>query len=142
VHSALLLGLSARDGVERTHAVDAVLDLAAESAIDGIALGSELAALLRADAVVGTRVATGLSEVFRADSAMAEVVVNCLVPALDAVEGRRDAHQFVDLLADAAIAAGRKVRLPAAFEALAGSSAKTQLARACRRVPRSTADAA
>lgn len=135
VHTALLLGLAARNGTEVTHAVDAVLDLVARQALDGVALGGELDALLRAEAVVGSRVATGLAEVFRGDPATAGVLLDCLGAALDAIPGRRDAHLFVDLLARLAVAAGRTVRLPDALAAVARSTARSQLALAARRVP-------
>ena len=134
-YAALLLGLAARNGVEVAHADDAVLDLTSRGAVDGAVLGELLAASLRAEAVVGSRVATGLAEVFRADPSTGAVLVDCLTVALPAIEGRRDAHLYVDLLADAAIASGRTVRLPESFVEAARSKAKTQLARACRRVP-------
>jgi hypothetical protein len=85
--------------------------------------------------VVGSRVAAGLAEVFRADPGTADLLVDCLAAALEAFAGRRDAHQFVDLLADAAVATRRSVRLPGLLSEVACGSARTQLARACRRVP-------
>jgi hypothetical protein len=134
-HSALLLGLAARNGAEVTHAVDALLDLHARGGLDGASLGAELDALLRAEAVVGSRVAAGLAEVFRSEPATAGVLLDGLVAAQDAVVGRRDAHLFVDLLARLAVAAGRTVRLPDALAAVAQGTARSQLALAARRVP-------
>lgn len=59
--SARALGLGARNGGERTRAVDAVIDLAHRRLLDGRCLGDQLRALLAADALVGSRVAAGLA---------------------------------------------------------------------------------
>jgi hypothetical protein len=141
VHTALLLGLSAHNGGERAHSVDALLDLALRGVLDGSGLGTALDRMLRAGAVVGSRVAAGLADVFRADPGTADVLVDCLAAALPAFEGRRDAHLYVELLADAALAGRRTVRLSDALAEAARGSARTQLARACRRVPQPAEDA-
>ena len=59
----------------------------------------------------------------------------CLVEALPALAGRREAHQFVDLLAQLAIERGRTVALPEPFAGTATGRSTSLLAQACRRVP-------
>jgi hypothetical protein len=58
------------------------------------------------------------------------------VAALAAFDGRRDAHMFIDLMAQLATERGQVVPLPEVFVAAAASTSKSQLAQACRRVPR------
>lgn len=122
--SALLLGLAAKNVSERTRAVDAVLDLAGRDLLDGPVLGDTLAALLTADVVVGSRVLPGLHEAARADSRAAAAVLDALVTALPALPGRRDAHLFVNLLAQLAVEQGRAVSLPEAFRQAAASTVR------------------
>lgn len=97
--SALVLALAARNGVERTRAVDAIVDSSGRSTLSGGLLGIQLAALLRADVVVGSRIVPGLAEAAKVGPAVAAVVADCLVEVLPALPGRRDAHGFVALLA-------------------------------------------
>jgi hypothetical protein len=136
--SALVLGLAAKNGVERTRAVDAVVDLSTRGGLDGATLAAQLSALLTADAVVGSRIVPGLADAARADQAAAANVIECLAATLPALEGRRDAHQFVDLLAQLAIQEGRAVSLPESFGRLAASKQTSMLAKACRRVPQAS----
>jgi hypothetical protein len=136
--SALVLGLAAKNGVERTRAVDAVIDLSGRGLLDGGLLGAQLGALLQADAVVGSRIAPGLADAARADIAAAGTVLDCLAAVLTALPGRRDAHLYVDLLAELASQQGRVFDLPAPFIELSRSRQRSMLAKACRRVPADT----
>jgi hypothetical protein len=133
--SALILGLAAKNGVERTRAIDAIGDLSGRSLLAGSALGTQLTALLGAEAVVGSRVVMGLADTARSGTRAGDVVLDCLVEALPALPGRRDAHQFVDLLAQLAIERSRTVTLPEPLVAIARSKQSSMLAKACRRVP-------
>lgn len=133
--SALLLGLSAKNASERARAVDAVLDVASRGTVPGTDLGATLGQLLAADAVVGSRVLQAMGEVARADVRAGDLLLDCLQTAVAAFEGRRDAHLFIDLLAQLALDRNRTVDLPEVFSALAAGGSRTQLARACRRVP-------
>lgn len=133
--SALLLGLSAKNGSERARAVDAVIDLGRRSMLDGADLGLVLTQLLAAEAVIGSRVAQAMTDAARAEPGTGDAVLECLVSAVAAFEGRRDAHTFIDLLAQLATERGQEVTLPEVFVAAAASSSRSQLAQACRRVP-------
>ncbi|MGY2127372.1 DUF6493 family protein [Blastococcus sp. SYSU DS0617] len=134
--SVLLLGLSAKNGSERARAVDALIDLARRSMLDGAGLGRVLTQLLVAEAVIGSRVAQAMTDAARAEPRAGDALLQCLVSAVAALEGRRDAHMFVDLLAQLATERGQEVRLPEVFEVAAAGSSRSQLAQACRRVPR------
>jgi hypothetical protein len=134
--SALLLGLSAKNGSERARAVDASIDLARRSMLDGAGLGRVLTQLLAADAVIGSRVAQAMTDAARAEPRAGDALLECLVSAVAAFEGRRDAHTFIDLMAQLATERGQVVTLPEVFVAAAASSSRSQLAQACRRVPR------
>jgi hypothetical protein len=92
--------------------------------------------VLKADAVTGARVAASLTDAARVDRRTATVVLDSLVAALPALPGRRDAHLFVDLLAQLAVDAGRGITLPDPFMAAAAAKGTSVLQRACRRVPR------
>lgn len=133
--SALVLALAAKNGVERARAVDAIVDSSERFTLSGGLLGTQLAALLQADVVVGSRIVPGLAEAAKVGPAAASMVADCLVEALPALPGRRDAHSFVDLLARLAVEQKRTVRLPTAFVDAARSRAGSMLARACQRVP-------
>ena len=131
--AALALGISALDRGERTRAVDAVIELGDRGALDGTAFGRVVAQLLRQDIVVGNRLVNALADAAESSVRTADAILDSLIAVLDAVADRRDAHLFVDLLAQLATRRGRSVRLPDAFtKALA---ARTALGRACRRVP-------
>jgi hypothetical protein len=134
--SVLLLGLSAKNGSERARAVDASIDLARRSMLDGAGLGRVLTQLLAADAVIGSRVAQAMTDAARAEPWAGDALLECLVSAVAAFEGRRDAHTFIDLMAQLATERGQVVTLPEFFAATAASISKSQLAQACRRVPR------
>lgn len=134
--SALLLGLSAKNGSERARAVDASIDLARRSMLDGAGLGRVLTQLFAADAVIGSRVAQAMTDAARAEPRAGDALLQCLISAVAAFEGRRDAHTFIDLLAQLATERGQEVTLPEVFVAAAASSSRSQLAQACRRVPR------
>lgn len=133
--SALLLGLSAKNGSERARAVDACIDLARRSMLDGAGLGRVLTQLLAADAVVGSRVAQAMTDAARAEPRAGDALLECLVSAVAAFEGRRDAHTFIDLMAQLATERRQGVALPEVFMVAAAGSSKSQLAQACRRVP-------
>lgn len=133
--SALALGMSARNAGERAHAVDALAELSRRDRLPGAELGRQLAALLDADAVTGSRVAAALTEAARVDPRTATVMLDSLVAALPALPGRRDAHLFVDVLAQLAVDAGRRITLPEPFVAAAAAKGTSVLQRACRRVP-------
>ena len=134
--SVLLLGLSAKNGSERARAVDALIDLAGRSMLDGADLGRTLARLLATDAVVGTRVAQAMADAARAEPRTGTALLGCLGTALPALAGRRDAHLFIDLLAQLATERDQVVTLPDVFAAAAAGTSRSQLAQACRRVPR------
>jgi hypothetical protein len=134
--SALLLGLSAKNGSERARAVDASIDLARRSMLDGAGLGRVFTQLLAADAVIGSRVAQAMTDANRAEPRAGDALLECLVSAVAAFEGRRDAHTFIDLLAQLATERGQVVPLPEVFVAAAAGTSRSQLAQACRRVPR------
>ena len=136
--SALLLGLAAKNGGERTSAVDAVVELAQSGMLDGRELGRQLTTLLEADVIVGSRVSAGLLEASRAEPTSLKPLLDCLVTLLPALPGRRDAYQFIDLLAGLALAVGETVTLPPELAEVAASKSTASLAKACRRVPRPT----
>lgn len=127
--------MSAKNGVERTRAIDALTNLAVRRRLDGTALGGQLGRLLTGEAVVGSRVVTSLSEAARTDTATAAMLLDALTAALPSVPGRRDAHHFVDLLAQLAVAHGRTVSLPDDLRRAAQAKGSTALQKACRRVP-------
>jgi hypothetical protein len=133
--SAVLLALAAKNGVERTRGVDALVDLSSRAFLDGALLGAQLSELLGADIVVGSRIVPGLAESARADPRSARMVLDCLTTALPVLPGRRDAHQYVDLLAQLAVEQGRSVQLPPPFIQAATAKGTSMLAKACRRVP-------
>lgn len=134
--SALTLGLAAKNGVERTRAVDSIVDLSDRTMLDGRALGEVMASLLAKELIIGSRVVPGLIDAARSSGQAADAIVDCLSTLLPALDGRRDAHQFIDLLAQLAIQLGRTVALPEPFAAIAESKKSSMLAQACRRVPR------
>ncbi len=134
--SALVLGMGARNAGERAHAVDALVELSARDRLPGADLGRQLAALLSAGGVTGPRVVGALADAARVDRLTASVVLDALVAALPALPGRRDAHLFVDLLAQLAVDTGRRIELPAPLVAAVEAKGSSVLQRACRRVPR------
>jgi type II secretory pathway component PulF len=77
-----------------------------------------------------------MGDAARAEPRAGDALLDCLVTALAAFQGRRDAHAFIDLMAQLATERSRGVTLPEAFAAAAASTSKSQLAQACRRVPR------
>lgn len=133
--SALILGLAAKNGGERTRAGDAIVELSDRAVLDGGQLGGQLSVLLATDAVVGSRIVPGLLDAARANTPTAAVIIDCLTEVLPSLAGRRDAHQFIDLLAQLAIKQGRTVTLPQGFADIASSRQNSMLAKACRRVP-------
>jgi hypothetical protein len=135
VCSALSLGLSARNGNERTRAVDALVDLADSNHLDGHQLGEQINRLLHAGIVTGSRVASSLAEADRASAQMAAPVLDALQTLLPGLPGRRDALLFVDLAAQIAKRHGRTVELPVEFHTLRVGKSTLGLAAACRRVP-------
>lgn len=134
--SALALSLSAKNGTERTRAVDAVIDLSTTGLLDGQELGRQISLLTDDEIVVGQRIAAALSEAARADVRAAHCVADAIEVALPGMTGRRDVHRYVEALAQAATAASRPARLPHEFVTLAQGTAKSALAAACRQVPR------
>lgn len=133
--SALVLGLAAKNAAERTAAVDALADLARRGLLDGTELGAQAGELMKQDLVVGQRIAQGLADAARADTAATAGVLDALSALLPILPGRRDAHQFIELTAELAAKQEREIVLPAAFEQLARSGSSSVLAAACRRVP-------
>ena len=133
--SALLFGLAAKNGGERTRAIDAIVELSGRAVLDGTQFGTQLSALLATDAVIGSRIVPGLVDAARADAHAAGTVIDCLIAVLPTLAGRRDAHQFIDLLAQLATQHGRNVALPQPFADLASGKRTSMLAKACRRVP-------
>lgn len=132
--SALILGLAAKDARARTAAQDALLDLAGHGVLDGTNLGQQAALLLQDGTVVGMRLSTGFSEVARASDAAVLPVLDALEQVLAVLPGRRDAGPFVELAADLADRAGRSVKLPAEFRALAEGKSASMTAKAARRL--------
>lgn len=133
--SALALGLAVNDAGDRTHAVDAIVDLAYAGLLDAPELGRQVRLCLDGSAVVGSRPAAGLAEVARAGGAASAAVLAALREVLPALPGRRDAHAFVDLLATVAVDNAATVALPEELAALARGRSSSALAAACRRVP-------
>lgn len=134
-HSALVLGLGARNGSERARAVDALVDIGDRASLDGRALGVVLAILLAEEAVTGSRIVPGLVDASRSSGRARWAILDALTEAMPAFVGRRDAHLFVDLAAQLAIQQGRRIALPEFFLALARGKQGSMLAKACRRVP-------
>jgi hypothetical protein len=135
VCSALGLGLSAKNGDERTRAVDALIDLAQRQILDGKDLGTQLSQLLAANVVTASRIAATLVEANRGSDALADPLLDALQVLLPVLPSRREAHIFVDLTAQLATRLRRTVTLPPEFVELAAGKSKTGLAAACRRVP-------
>lgn len=131
--SALALAAASGDGTVRIGAADAVAALASRGLLGGAALGTEVRALVTDGTVVGGRVVATLREAARAGAAAGDVVLDALVAALPDVAGRRDAHLWVDAVAEVATARGRTPTLPDAL--LARGRGSSALARAVRRVP-------
>lgn len=132
---ALGLGLSAKNGDERTRAVDALIDLAQRQILDGKELGTQLSQLLAAIVVTGSRIAATLVEANSGSDALADPLLDALQVLLPVLPSRREAHVFVDLTAQLATRLRRTVTLPPEFVELAAGKSKTGLAAACRRVP-------
>lgn len=134
--SALVLGLAAKDARIRTAAQDALVDLSRWGRLDGTLLGSEAAAHLRDDLIVGKRFSDGLTEVSAAADTAVLPVLSALEALLPALAGRRDAGAFLELTADLAERTGRSVHLPAEFLALASGRSASMAAMAVRRLAR------
>ncbi|MFC8190058.1 DUF6493 family protein [Cellulomonas sp. NPDC057328] len=131
--SALVLAAASGDGTVRIGAADAVAALASRGLLGGAVLGAQVRALVADGTVVGGRVVATLREAARAGAAAADVVLDALVAALPDVAGRRDAHLWVDAVAEVATARGQSPALPDAL--LARGRGSSALARAVRRVP-------
>ncbi|MDQ5839918.1 MAG: hypothetical protein M3537_01925, partial [Chloroflexota bacterium] len=135
VCSALALGLSARNDAERTHVVDAIVDLAEQGNLDGTQLGLQISWLLSGGVVTGQRVVQSLAESARGSTNAANAVLDALQAVMPVLPGRNEAHVFVDLAAQLATRTGRSVRLPDEFLALRAGRSSSAVAAACRRVP-------
>jgi hypothetical protein len=135
VCSALALGLSAKNGHERTRAIDAVLDLASRGKLDGQQLGTQIRRLLEAGVATGTRIAASLAEADLASPTLAAPLADALQALMPGLPGRRDAHHFVDLVAQLATRTARTVDLPPEFMSLRLGKSNSSLASACKRVP-------
>lgn len=133
--SALALGLSAKNGDERTHAVDAVIDLADSGKLDGTQLGHQISWLLIESVASGQRVVQGLAEGSRASGNAANAVLDALQAVMPVLPGRRDAHVFVDLDAQLASGTRRTILLPDEVLVLRAGRSSSAIAAACRRVP-------
>ncbi len=84
--------------------------------------------------MVGQRVSTGLAEVARASDAAVLPMLDALRELMAVLPERRDAGPFVELGADLAERAGRKVQLPAAFRELVSGKSTSMVAKAARRL--------
>lgn len=135
VCSALALGLSARNGLERTHAVDAFVDLSEQGNLDGTQLGLQISWLLTGGVVTGQRVVQSLAESARGSTNAANAVLDAVQAVMPVLPGRKEAHVFVDLAAQLATRTGRSIRLPDQFLALRAGRSSSAVAAACRRVP-------
>ena len=132
--SALTLAMGAQEMPVRVAAVDAVVGLSRRGLVDVAGLGEQIGLCLRDDLLVGTRVVDALAEAARSDRGAAGVVLDVLTEVLAALPGRRDAHRWIELAADLTNDLGREVDLPGPFRDLAAGSARSVLAKACRRV--------
>lgn len=132
--SALVLGLAAKDPLVRTGAVDALIDLARTGRLAGTELGHQAARLLSDGVVIGKRVSDGLAEAARADEAAVLPLLVALNGLLRSLPGRRDAGAFLELVADLADRAGRRVSLPDELRELARGRSTSRTARAARRL--------
>lgn len=141
VCSALALGLSARNDAERTHVVDAIVDLAEQGNLDGTQPGLQISWLLSGGVVTGQRVVLSLAESARGSTNGANAVLDAVQAVMPVLPGRNEAHVFVDLAAQLATRTGRSIRLPEEFLTLrAGRSSSAVAAAACRRVPLSVGE--
>jgi hypothetical protein len=132
--SALVLALAAKDARGRTAAQDAIIDLARYGVLDGADLGRQAALLLRDDLVVGRRISAGLAECARASDAAVPPLLDALQEIVGVLPGRRDAAAFLDLTADLAERAGRRIDLPVEFHELAAGRSSSLAAKAARRL--------
>lgn len=128
------MGLAAKDARARTATQDALLDRARYGVLDGAELGRQGALLLQDDIVVGQRLSSGLAEVARASDAAVLPMLDALRELMAVLPGRRDAGPFVELGADLAERAGRKVQLPAGLRELASGKSTSMVAKAARRL--------
>ncbi|MFD5560082.1 DUF6493 family protein [Kitasatospora griseola] len=128
VHQALAYGLGAALPEDRTAAVDAVLLLAAQSALDATLLGHETGELLRAGAVKPNRLAATCTELADAGAPrLAWTVLAGVLPAL--LDGRPPAGAAGLLTAavECARGAGARGEIPA-VTAAATSGGRSKLA--------------
>ena len=132
--SALVLAMAAKEATVRTAAVDAVILRSRRELIDADSIAEQIRLCLTDDLVVGTRLVDSLAEAARADRATAEAVLDVMTQVLECVPGRRDAHRWIEVLADLTHELQRPVRLPAPLQALVQGPARSVVARACRRV--------
>jgi hypothetical protein len=132
--SALVLGFAAKDPAVRTAAIDAFVLRVGRDLIDPAGMAEQIQFCLVDDLVVGTRIADSLREAARADRVTATTALAVLSSALESLPGRRDAHRWVELVADLSNELDRPIALPPAFRDLARSADRSVLAAACRRV--------
>lgn len=132
--SALTLAMAALEVPVRVAAIDAVIGLSRRGVVDATGLGEQIRLCLADDVVVGARVVDALAEAARSDRRVARVVLDVLAEVLHALPGRRDAHRWIELAADLSNDLGCGVDLPGPFRELAAGSARSVLAKACRRV--------
>lgn len=132
--SALGYGLSAPAALDRATATDALIELGTHGLL-GAELGPQLARQLVDGHVKGSRIASALEDAARALGPLSGPILNALQALLPVMPERRDAHLFVDLTGRLANELQRTVALPAPLRDVAGGSARSVLARACRRVP-------
>ena len=133
--SALALALAAREVPVRIAAIDALVARADRGLVDASVLAEQVGLLLADDIVIGTRIVDTLAEAARASDAAATATLRVLARLAPAVAGRREAHRWIDLLADLSRRLSLPVALPPTLRALATGGESTALARACRRVP-------
>lgn len=130
--SALALGLAAKNGDERSAAVDALLTLAERDRLDGAELGRQLAAHLTDDVVVGTRAVESLREMARAHPRGADQCLAAVEEVLEVAAARKDAASWLGFAADLAADRGRIVRTGPLVCELATRKGSTAAARAAR----------
>lgn len=133
--SALAMALAARETPVRIAAIDAFVARADRGLVDASVLAEQTGLLLAEDIVIGTRIVDALAEAARATDAAATATLRVLAHLAPAVAGRREAHRWIDLLAELSRRLSLPVALPPSLRVLAAGSESTALARACRRVP-------
>lgn len=130
--SALALGLAAKNGDERTAAIDALVALAERDHLDGAELGRQLAAHLADDVIVGTRAIDSLRELARAQPRAAGQALSTVEEVLELATTRKDAAAWLGFAAELAADLRRQARTGPLVRALAARTGQTAAIRAAR----------